>query len=94
MIEEVDLHIKSFMRNTAGLNAEDMVQLSLERMREALDQAIERGQQEIHFIHGVGTGSLKERVYFELRVYESKGKIASFEPSFFNPGVVKVIVFF
>lgn len=91
---EVDLHIKAFMRNTSGLSAEDMVQLSLDRMREALDKAIDKGQQEIQFIHGMGTGSLKERVYGELRVYERQGKIASFEPSFFNPGVVKVLVFF
>lgn len=94
MIKEVDLHLKAFMRNTSGLSIEDMVRLSLERMRDELDRAIERGQQEIHFIHGVGSGSLKERVYAELRVYENKGSIASFEPSFFNPGVVKVIIYF
>lgn len=93
-VQEIDLHIEAFMRNTSGLSNEDMVQLSLRHMREALGQAIDRGQQEIHFIHGVGSGALKERVYQELRVYESKRLIASFEPSFFNKGVVKVIISF
>lgn len=91
-VQEVDLHLRAFMRNTSGLSNEDMVQLSLERMRDALDQAIGRGQREIRFIHGHGTGALRERVYHELRVYERKGLIESFEPSFFNPAVVNVII--
>ena len=91
-ISEIDLHLRAFMRNTSGLSGEDMVQLSLERMRAALDKAIAEGQQEIRFIHGHGTGTLRERVYHELRVYEQKGLIESFEPSFFNPGMVNVLI--
>lgn len=91
-IQEIDLHLRAFMRNTSGLSGEDMVQLSIERMRKALDQAIRLGQQEIRFIHGHGTGALRDRVYHELRVYEQKGLITSFEPSFFNPGMVNVII--
>ncbi len=91
-VQEVDLHLQAFMRNTSGLSNEHMVQLSIERMRKALDNAIKLGQQEIRFIHGQGTGALRERVYLELRVYQQNGLIESFEPSFFNPGVVNVII--
>ncbi|SEL96255.1 Smr/MutS family protein [Parapedobacter koreensis] len=91
-ITEVDLHTRAFHRNTAGLTAEDMVRLSIDRMRSALDAAIRQGQQEIRFIHGQGTGALKERIYHELRIYEKNGLIESFEPSFFNSGVVNVII--
>lgn len=91
-VQEVDLHLRAFMRNTSGLSGDDMVQLSIERMRASLDKAIEQGQQEIRFIHGHGTGVLRERVYHELRVYERRGLIASFEPSFFNPGMVNVVI--
>ncbi|WP_257657907.1 Smr/MutS family protein [Parapedobacter lycopersici] len=91
-VQEVDLHLRAFMRNTSGLSGEDMVQLSIERMRTALDSAIANGQQEIRFIHGQGTGALRDRVYQELRVYERKGLIESHEPSFFNPGMVNVII--
>lgn len=91
-VQEVDLHLKAFMRNTSGLSNERMVQLSIERMRAALDKAIDQHQREIRFIHGHGTGTLRERVYHELRVYRQKGLIESFEPSFFNPGAVQVII--
>lgn len=92
VVQEVDLHLRAFMRNTSGLSGEDMVRLSIERMHAALDKAIADGRQEIRFIHGHGTGALRERVYLELRVYEQKGLIESFEPSFFNPGMVNVII--
>ncbi len=91
---EVDLHLKAFMRNTSGLSPEQMLALSMERMRNELDKAIDRNQKEIRFIHGHGTGALRDRVYHELRVYQHEGLIASFEPSFFNPGVVVVIIRF
>jgi len=91
-VKEVDLHLEAFIRNTSGLSNENMVQLSLKRMRDALDKAIERGCKEICFIHGHGTGALRERVYSELRIYEKDGLIESFEPSFFNSAVVKVII--
>lgn len=94
VIQEIDLHLRAFMRNTTGLSAEDMVQLSLDRMRNALDTAISRKQREIRFIHGHGTGALKERVYQELRIYEKDGLIARFEPSFFNVAIVNVIIRF
>lgn len=91
-VEEVDLHLKAFVRNTSGLSNEHMVQLSIDHMRVALDKAIQQRRQEIRFIHGHGTGALRDRVYHELRVYQQKGLIESFEPSFFNAGVVNVII--
>ncbi|SEN88624.1 Smr domain-containing protein [bacterium A37T11] len=91
---EIDLHLKAFHPNTAGLNAEEMVDLSIRHMRKELDKAMDKGIKEIRFIHGHGKGTLKERVYHELRVYERKGLISSFEPSFFNPAVVVVIIQF
>ncbi len=91
-VKEVDLHLQAFIRDTSGLSPENMVQLSLKRMREALDNAIEKGHKEIRFIHGHGTGALRERVYFELRAYKKAGLIESFEPLFSNPAVVNVIV--
>lgn len=91
-VKEVDLHLEAFIHDTSGLSSENMVQLSLERMRDALDNAIEKGYNEIRFIHGHGTGTLRDRVYFELRIYKKDGLIESFEPSFFNPAVVNVTI--
>lgn len=91
-VKEVDLHLEAFIHDTSGLSSENMVQLSLKRMRDALNNAIEKGYKEIRFIHGYGTGALRERVYSELRVYKKDGLIESYEPSFFNPAVVNVTI--
>jgi dsDNA-specific endonuclease/ATPase MutS2 len=91
-IKEVDLHLEAFINNISGLSSENMVQLSLNRMRDSLDNAIEKGHKEIRFIHGHGAGTLRERVYFELRIYKRDGLIESFEPSFFNPAIVNVTI--
>lgn len=91
-VKEIDLHLEAFMPDASGLSNEAMVKLSIKRMREALDEAIKRGHNEIRFIHGHGTGALRERVYHELRVYEKDGLIEMFEPSFFNPAIVVVII--
>lgn len=93
-VTEVDLHTAAFLRNTSGLYPEDLVRHSIDRMRQALKQAIQRGDKEIRFIHGQGSGALKERVYHELRVCQKDGLIESFEPAFFNKGVVNVIIRF
>ncbi len=93
-ITEIDLHTTAFLRNTSGLYPEDLVEHSLARMRKALNDAINRGDAEIRFIHGVGNGTLRERVYHELRVFQKEGLIESFEPSFFNKGIVNVVIRF
>jgi len=58
-IMEVDLHLRAFMRNTSGLSSEDMLELSIERMKEALGKAFSTNYKEIRFIHGQGKGLLK-----------------------------------
>jgi len=92
MIEEIDLHLEAFHPNQYGLSNEEKVQLSLNRMIKHINLALDKGVSEIKFIHGKGTGVLKERVYQELRILEVKGIIDSFEPSFFNEGVVRVFL--
>lgn len=90
--KEIDLHLRSFMRNTSGMSNEHMLQLSIDRMRTELEKAINKGEKEIRFIHGRGIGTLKERVYSELHKYVREGEILSFEPSFFNPDIVIVTI--
>ena len=72
------------------MSAEAMLNVSIERMRSALDEAISKGEKEIRFIHGRGIGALRDRVYRELQTYTREGEIISFEPSFFNPDIVVV----
>ena len=87
---EIDLHLHAFRRNTSGMSAEAMLNFSIDRMRAVLEDAIDRGEREIHFIHGHGKGALRDRVYRELQTYVRDGEIQSYEASFFNPDIVVV----
>lgn len=89
-ILEVDLHLRAFMRNTNGLSGEEMLEFSIERMKDVLEKAIADNYKEIRFIHGQGKGLLKNRVYEELQIYLKRGKIRRFGPSFFNEDIVVV----
>lgn len=53
---EVDLHLKS------GYNSKDAVMRQLARVRGEMDNALRTGVREIIFIHGVGSGKLKEEL--------------------------------
>lgn len=87
---EVDLHSQAILRNTAGFTAEEMIDESIERLRDCLDAAIYHDYTEIRFIHGRGKGVLRARVYDELAYYKREGRIASYHPSFQNNDVVVV----
>lgn len=52
----VDLHLKQ------GYNHPDAVERQLARFRGELDSALRAGEKEIIFIHGVGTGKLKDEI--------------------------------
>ena len=53
---EVDLHLKS------GYNGRDAVMRQLARVKGEMDNALRTGIREIIFIHGVGSGKLKEEL--------------------------------
>ena len=53
---EVDLHLKS------GYNSTDAIERQLARFRGELDNAVRTGLKEIIFIHGVGSGRLKDEL--------------------------------
>lgn len=57
----VDLHVRQ------GQSGPDIIERQLTRFRGELDGAIRRGEKEIIFIHGVGTGRLKEELRKILR---------------------------
>lgn len=57
--KEVDLHFSGSCTGATGLTT---VELQLLRFRSELDRAIRDGYGEITFIHGVGTGILKQEL--------------------------------
>jgi dsDNA-specific endonuclease/ATPase MutS2 len=60
-LKEIDLHLKP------AQSAADVIERQISRFRGELEGAIRRGEKEIIFIHGVGSGKLKEEIRKILR---------------------------
>lgn len=65
-VESVDLHIEKLVPDHSGLSHSDILEVQLKAFRQALDDAIISGQNQITFIHGVGKGALKQAIQKEL----------------------------
>lgn len=60
--KEVDLHIEELVKESAGMSSYDKLNVQLERFEKELDKAIETNMKKIVFIHGVGSGRLKQEI--------------------------------
>jgi len=59
--KEIDLHLKP------AQSPADVIERQISRFRGELEGAIRRGEKEIIFIHGVGSGRLKEELRMILK---------------------------
>ena len=62
----VDLHIEQLTKNYDSMNKNEMLDLQLQTFEENLDRAIATGMDEITFIHGVGSGVLRNLLHKKL----------------------------
>ncbi|MBL1409916.1 Smr/MutS family protein [Sphingobacterium faecale] len=85
----VDLHADS-IANFEDYDNDELLGLSLEKLRDNLDAAIYWEYTQIEFIHGRGKGILRDTVYEELRYYKESGSISSYHPSYRNSDIVVV----
>ncbi len=60
---EVDLHIEAIDPNYEKLPKEDILRIQIAYFEKKLDQAILAGLDEIIFVHGVGSGTLKTKIH-------------------------------
>lgn len=86
----VDLHADAFVYDADEFDANELLAASIDRLRETLDAAIYWEYPEIRFIHGKGTGRLRDEVYEELKFYRNSGLINSFHPAYHNDDIVIV----
>lgn len=63
---KVDLHIEQLTRNYDTMNKSEMLELQIKTFEENLDKAIATGMDEITFIHGVGSGALRNTIHKKL----------------------------
>ena len=67
VLKEIDLHIENLTTNPDRLKNFEKLNLQLHTLDEALEHAIDLGQQSMVIIHGVGSGALKEEVHRRLK---------------------------
>ena len=60
----VDLHIHAIHPNPNTLRKNEIMQLQLTIFKKELEKAIELGIENIFFIHGIGTGRLKNEIKY------------------------------
>lgn len=89
-VKEIDLHIGQLVDSYRNMSNYDMLQVQLNKIIEEMDLAIAQKKKELIFIHGHGTGKLKEEMMKLLKknYQNAKTRDASFRK--FNGGATHV----
>jgi dsDNA-specific endonuclease/ATPase MutS2 len=68
-VEEIDLHIEALRDEISGLEDDEILQIQLSHFEESLDRAVISGLNQITFIHGIGNGTLRNKIHKKLSQY-------------------------
>lgn len=71
---EVDLHINELVDSVVGLNNADILEYQLGKFHEVMETYKFRKGKKIVFIHGIGNGTLKQKILWELKHKYKKHK--------------------
>ena len=87
----VDLHIEKLMPGgQAGKSAGDLVDVQLRAFEKNLENAIASGMAEITFIHGVGSGKLRQELHRQLSRHPNVRFFEDAQKQKFGYGATKV----
>lgn len=91
-IIEVDLHIHELLETDAGMDNRAMIEYQLETFKKVMNENLKNKGQKIVFIHGKGSGVLRQALLEELkRNYRScKSQDASFREYGFGATMVTI----
>ncbi len=64
--QQIDLHIENLTDQYDSMNKNEMLELQLKTFEDNLDSAIATGMDEITFIHGIGSGALRNAIHKKL----------------------------
>lgn len=79
MVLEVDLHIHQITSRDKYLTNFEKMSIQLNHVKERITYARKNNIQKIIFIHGIGTGKLKEELYYLLKNYNCTINDASYQ---------------
>jgi hypothetical protein len=67
--EEIDLHIETLVDDISGLGNAEILQIQLSHFEKSLEKAVISGIDQIIFIHGIGNGTLQNKIHKKLSQY-------------------------
>jgi hypothetical protein len=88
--KEVDLHIEALVDDVSALDTDEILQIQLSRFEDSLEQAVVSGFDHITFIHGVGRGTLRNKIHKILSQYPHIKYFEDVNKEKFGYGATKV----
>lgn len=87
----VDLHIQNLVDNYSGMSNAQILKIQTDHFVKCLNEAVERNEKKIVFIHGVGEGVLRNEIRQLLKSYEG---LSYHDASFklYGSGATEVII--
>jgi hypothetical protein len=89
---EVDLHAEALGIEDTNMSSREILEQQLLVFNKALDNAIVHGLKEVTFIHGVGQGTLKNRILEEVRSRKEIKYWQDAQKSKFGYGATKIVL--
>lgn len=77
--KEIDLHIGQLVDYYSGLTHYEMLQIQLQKVRDEIETARKEKRSRLVFIHGHGSGKLREEL---LKLLESYNRLEFYDASF------------
>ncbi|MGB1018271.1 MAG: hypothetical protein ACPGVH_04320 [Chitinophagales bacterium] len=87
---EVDIHIHHLTSSTRNMTNHDMVLLQLKKVKETLNRIDRKIHSKIVFIHGVGSGKLRNEIEILLNKQKYNFQDASFEK--YGSGALEIVL--
>mgnify|MGYP002031438092 CR=1 FL=1 len=88
----IDLHWEKLQTTFPGVSKENILYHQLLYFEKALDNAIANQQSEITFIHGLGSGKLKNAIFETLKVHPSVRTYSNDYDARYGYGATKVLL--
>ncbi len=88
----IDLHIENLVKDKTGLNNDEILKIQLDHAQDSLEKAIANNYSTIIFIHGVGSGKLKEKISVFLRNNEFVKSFSNSYDKRFGFGATEVLL--
>jgi len=88
---EVDLHIHQLVASEKGMTNFEMLNIQLNTAKKKLEYAINKKIQRVVFIHGIGTGVLKNELHQMLKKYPVEIFEASYQK--YGQGATEVYIY-